>query len=347
MIKPGQQKTFYFNVKAPASPGNYNFALRMVREGVEWFGAFTPNAVVQVRGNVASLENLLNGKAQFITDQQVVPLQGPNLGHREAFAVNRPDLGPNTILLYHRCFVIDAGHPEIAVARSDDGGASFGPSKRIITLLAGYFSVTPSVLKLGNTWWMVYEEGALGACYASSPDGLSWTRRGRVFPDSEGASTPSLYEYNGTIYVFYAWFQPNSDKHLTIRYRKGLSLTNLGGGYDLFSPAQSGWGTKSVSMPRIVRQVETNGRVAHYMFFEGATDNLFCSNENNNKYGWGVARSYDLVHWNACGGNPIMINKGGCGLDMPNPFISDGGSVFVFHTSANLKYIMREQLRLR
>ena len=47
-IIPGQSKSFALTVTAPPSPGVYNFQWRMVQEGVEWFGALTPNAVVTV-----------------------------------------------------------------------------------------------------------------------------------------------------------------------------------------------------------------------------------------------------------------------------------------------------------
>lgn len=47
-VSPGQQITFNFNPTAPASPGNYNFQWRMLREGVQWFGDFTPNVVINV-----------------------------------------------------------------------------------------------------------------------------------------------------------------------------------------------------------------------------------------------------------------------------------------------------------
>jgi parallel beta-helix repeat protein len=47
-IVPGQQKTFTFNITAPATPGNYNFQWRMLQEGVEWFGDFTPTVLIQV-----------------------------------------------------------------------------------------------------------------------------------------------------------------------------------------------------------------------------------------------------------------------------------------------------------
>jgi parallel beta-helix repeat protein len=47
-IFAGSFKTFTFNITAPATPGTYNFQWRMVQEGVEWFGAFTPNVAISV-----------------------------------------------------------------------------------------------------------------------------------------------------------------------------------------------------------------------------------------------------------------------------------------------------------
>ena len=47
-IVPGATATFSFNVTAPAAQGNYNFGWRMVQDGVQWFGDFTPNVVVNV-----------------------------------------------------------------------------------------------------------------------------------------------------------------------------------------------------------------------------------------------------------------------------------------------------------
>jgi subtilisin family serine protease len=44
----GTAVTFPFTVTAPSTPGSYNFQWRMVREGVAWFGEFTPNVVVNV-----------------------------------------------------------------------------------------------------------------------------------------------------------------------------------------------------------------------------------------------------------------------------------------------------------
>lgn len=47
-VAPGQEKIFQFTVKAPTTPGTYNFQWRMLRELVQWFGDFTPNLVINV-----------------------------------------------------------------------------------------------------------------------------------------------------------------------------------------------------------------------------------------------------------------------------------------------------------
>jgi hypothetical protein len=47
-VPPGTEVTFSFDVRAPATPGTYNFQWRMVQELVEWFGDFTPNVRIHV-----------------------------------------------------------------------------------------------------------------------------------------------------------------------------------------------------------------------------------------------------------------------------------------------------------
>jgi hypothetical protein len=48
-VVAGQQNTFTWTVRAPTTPGQYNFQWRMVQEGVMWFGAMSANAVVSVQ----------------------------------------------------------------------------------------------------------------------------------------------------------------------------------------------------------------------------------------------------------------------------------------------------------
>jgi hypothetical protein len=50
VVSPGAQVTFTFDVTAPTTPGTYNFQWRMVQDGVEWFGDYTPNVLVSVSG---------------------------------------------------------------------------------------------------------------------------------------------------------------------------------------------------------------------------------------------------------------------------------------------------------
>ena len=57
-VGPGQYKTFYFTVTAPSTPGNWNFQWRMLREGVEWFGGYTTNVVVNVTASDNSTGNI-------------------------------------------------------------------------------------------------------------------------------------------------------------------------------------------------------------------------------------------------------------------------------------------------
>lgn len=42
-IAPGALATFKFTITAPSATGSYNLQWRMVRDGVEWFGDYTPN----------------------------------------------------------------------------------------------------------------------------------------------------------------------------------------------------------------------------------------------------------------------------------------------------------------
>jgi Ig-like domain from next to BRCA1 gene len=52
-VAPGAEVTFTFALKAPRTPGQYNFQWRMVQDGVEWFGEETPNVLVTVGGQVS------------------------------------------------------------------------------------------------------------------------------------------------------------------------------------------------------------------------------------------------------------------------------------------------------
>ena len=85
-IEPQQQKTFVFDIKAPSTPGSYNFQWRMLLEQVEWFGEFTPNVVIQV--TAAAVDN-----AQVIS--QVVPFS-VSAGQTRSVSVTVKNTGSST-----------------------------------------------------------------------------------------------------------------------------------------------------------------------------------------------------------------------------------------------------------
>lgn len=85
-IEPGQPKTFTFTIKAPASPGLYNFQWRMVHEGVEWFGAFTPNVLINV--TATSVDD-----AQFVSQTMPTTLR---VGETRSVSVTMKNTGSST-----------------------------------------------------------------------------------------------------------------------------------------------------------------------------------------------------------------------------------------------------------
>lgn len=299
-------------------------------------------------GDAASptLADLFAGKAHIVPDQIPAPVPG-NPGHREAFAVERTDLGGATIYLYHRCFSSPGGvlSIDICLDVSNDGGKTFPVSHGIVIhQTLGHFAVAPSVRKLGSTWTMVWEEGgaASGTYWAESTDGITWTNHGALFGGTTYNATPSLYEFQNTVYVFSA--QRRTASQLGITFHSGPTMTSLvqyGGGFVLAPSAA--WNGGSVSMPRIVYQGGT-----HFMIFEGATKDLGCGSTSaeENDYGWGLAKSTTLTSWTEFSGNPIEQGDDAesCGDDMPQPLLRQNGDFFVYHTSDDVSTVERDTL---
>jgi hypothetical protein len=291
------------------------------------------------------LTQLWSGAAHFIPDQHPAPVPGA-LGHREAFAVDRPDLGPGYIYLYHRCYSSPPSM-DICLDVSHDGGTTFVEPHGIVIHRSHAFAVSPSVIKIGATWTMVWEEGGTsdGTYWATSANGIAWTNHGSLFGGSTYRATPSLYQFQNVVYVFSAQRLSGGDQ-LGLTFDSGPSMSALvayGGGFVL--RGSDGWNAGSVSMPRIVYQ---DGY--HWMIFEGATQNLNCgaTTAEQNVYGWGVARSTTLTSWQPFAGNPIAQSNDAesCGLDMPQPLLRANGDMFVYHTSDNTRTVERERLAL-
>ena len=49
-VATGEEYTFTWTATAPSTAGSYNFQWQMLKEGVAWFGAKSPNMAVTVSG---------------------------------------------------------------------------------------------------------------------------------------------------------------------------------------------------------------------------------------------------------------------------------------------------------
>lgn len=71
-VAPGQSVTFNFTVTAPSAAGAHNFQWRMLQEGVEWFGDYTPNVSVfvgaQMMGNCVGSSVPCDGASSLTYD---------------------------------------------------------------------------------------------------------------------------------------------------------------------------------------------------------------------------------------------------------------------------------------
>lgn len=295
------------------------------------------------------LDSLWQGRARFRTDQPTVPVRAATSGHREACAVPRPDISPNTVYLYHRIFDRGSANPSIGLSISSDGGDSW-PDYRgeVVAPAQGHvFAVAPSVAKVGRTWVMVYEESNVAQVWwAESNDGLRWSVRGALIPhgrsgswDAHSSGTPGIFvDTNGRIYVFYASYPSTTDMRGQIGFLSGRSMRNLRKSRS--NPVLTrglGWDRAHVSMPRIIKE---SGY--YYMVYEGADTDFSCGSYN--RYGYGLARSTDLIHWQRFSGNPLGTGNRGCGVDMPSFFKRPNGTLFIYHTSRDRRRIVREVL---
>jgi hypothetical protein len=76
------------------------------------------------------------------------------------------------------------------------------------------------------------------------------------------------------------------------------------------------WDSYVNSRASVIQETGGDGKVYYYMTYEGSQDTqALCGGGN---WGWGVARSTDLMTWTKYPYNPIRQNyQGGCGSDLP------------------------------
>ncbi len=150
-IPPGQEKIFSFSITAPATPGSYNFQWRMVQEGVEWFGALTPNLVIAVTAPISG------DSSQFVSQSVPATL---DTGQVRAVSVTMTNNGSTTWTpgLQYR---LGAQNPQDNVTWgvgrvSLPNGTSVAPGQQF----AFSFNVTaPATAGTYNFQWKMLREG--------------------------------------------------------------------------------------------------------------------------------------------------------------------------------------------
>jgi hypothetical protein len=304
-----------------------------------------------------TLLSLWNGNGHFVEDQTPIPVPNPPGagltydGHREVFPVPRPDLGAGIVYFYQRCFEGAKTHTCLGISH-DDGKTITEDKGAVLKMEASspcnagageLFLVATTVAKVGSEWTAVYEGGGYGSCWATSPDGIAWTKKGPLFPGETLHATPGIFVQNGTISVF-TGKQINSTR-LSIALHQGTTMTTLVD-KGIVLQGTDPWEAATVSMPRVVFW---DGY--YWMTYEGSSLNYLCGetppDPNQTQYGWGLARSSDLLTWQKFGGNPILqsVDRQSCGHDMPQPFLDPSTSQYYVYYPVDLAYeVHRDRL---
>ena len=130
-IASGQTATFSFSVTAPATTGIYNFQWKMVRDGVTWFGALTPNVTVTVSAppNVAptvgitapsSGQSYSTGSTVSIT---ATAFDSDGTIQRVEFYVDGAKIGEDAASPYAQSWTSTQGNHSLTAKAVDNAGA--------------------------------------------------------------------------------------------------------------------------------------------------------------------------------------------------------------------------------
>ncbi|MBI5525504.1 MAG: hypothetical protein HY897_04155 [Deltaproteobacteria bacterium] len=274
-----------------------------------------------------SLADLWSGAARFVADPSFGP-PAELYGHAETCTV--PFGGKH--LMFYRTFVNQpGGSPAIALASSDDGdnwtahnaGNPVVPRGGAPGNADDGYLIAPSVHSDGTTLTMVYEAwngtGKQTVAAATSADGVAWTKLGTVIPaassgwEKGNTGTPSLNLVDGTWFVFYHGFRGTDGTGALARgFASGKSVASVAKhGAPVLTGKAGTWTDVGIGRGDIVEDVGH-----YYMVYEGARGSALCTAQA--QYGWGIARSKDLVSWEEWQYNPVLTDiDGSCGNDMP------------------------------
>ncbi|MGH9968613.1 MAG: Ig-like domain-containing protein, partial [Pyrinomonadaceae bacterium] len=128
-VAPGSDAIFNFNVTAPATPGAYSFQWRMVQQGVQRFGALTPNVnVTTVNGpptvNLTSPTNNATFTAGSTVTLNATASDSDGTISKVEFFQGSVKLGEDTTAPYSFNWTnVPAGSYALTARATDNGGA--------------------------------------------------------------------------------------------------------------------------------------------------------------------------------------------------------------------------------
>ena len=168
----------------------------------------------------------------------------------------------------------------------------------------------PCVIDLGSSfqmWYTASDGGKLRIGYASSPDGISWTKNGAAVVDlgdfgkfdEDGVSAPTVLKIGSTYHMWYIGASGTDSGMGYATSSDGISWTRQNGGNAVFLPTQTGtFDSTTILGPSVV--LFNNVYELYYTGYQGS------------KYQIGIATSVDGKNWiRRNGGQPVLTPTNG------------------------------------
>lgn len=171
-VRPGTTITLSFSVRAPSAAGTYNFQWRMVQEGVEWFGALSPNVPVvvkpppQLTGISPSSGRQGESKTVWISGVELTGTTSVSFGYDVRASIasvsssrvevrvtigSGAQVGPRRFQLYTPLGVLESGPAGLSFTVERPYGAAFGERGGVdVAVPARVESVVPAELTLAE-----------------------------------------------------------------------------------------------------------------------------------------------------------------------------------------------------
>lgn len=168
-----------------------------------------------------------------------------------------------------------------------------------------------SVLKVGDTYYMVAEGRGDIAHLLTSTDRIHWQERGPIDiryvdgkPLSKGPyGTPTIWHENDTWYLFYE----RNDEAIWLATSKDLNIWTNVQDEPVLKKGPDAYDSHAVAMNQVVKY---KGR--YYAYYHAS------AYKDWREWSTNVAVSTDLIHWKKYAGNPIVGNNCSSGILVPD-----------------------------